>query len=198
MRSRNRQIYEKHGNLFFVTSTVVGSLKIFKIDSLCKIMTNNLAFYQDRGDFTILAYVIMPNHFHLVLKTNDKSISKCMGNLKRITSREISAKLKSLGEKRILAELDKATALEPTDDSKIWENRFDSLVIVNEDTLCQKIDYNHYNPIKAGLVSEPNEWLYSSARNYEGSDDVVIPVDTEWKCLDYGFKPSGNPAADQN
>lgn len=192
MRSRNRNNYEKYGNIFFVTSTVVGSIDIFKIDLLCKIMIEKLRFYQNRGDFTIIAYVVMPDHFHLVIKTNnDKSISDCIGNLKRITSRETTAKLKDLEEAKILSELDQMAALEPTHDSRIWKHRFDSLVIVNEETLRQKIEYIHNNPVKAGLVSEPDEWVYSSARNYGGSADVVIPVDTEWKCLDYGFEPSG-------
>ena len=71
------------------------------------------------------------------------------------------------------------------------EYRFDSFVITNEDTLRQKIEYIHNNPVRAGLVREATEWLYSSAVNYAGLSDVLIPVDIEWKCLDYGMEPSG-------
>jgi putative transposase len=192
LRSRNRNNFEKHGEVFFVTSTVVGFIEIFKIDSLCEIMIEKLRFYQDRGDFILLAYVIMPDHFHLVINTkNDKTISECVGNLKRITSREITAALRKLNNWDFLAKLDRAAALEATHDSRIWKHRFDSLVILNEDTLRQKIEYIHNNPVRAGLATKPSDWFYSSARNYEGMDDVPIFVDTEWKCIDYGLKPSG-------
>ena len=170
----------------------MGFIDLFKIDSLCEIMIAKLRSYQDRGDFTLLAYVIMPDHFHLVINTkNDKTISECIGNFKRITSREITAELRKPNNWDLLARLDQAAALEPTDDSRIWKNRFDSLVILNEETLRQKIEYIHNNPVKAGLVTRPSDWFYSSARNYEGMDDVPILVDTEWKCIDYGLEPSG-------
>jgi REP element-mobilizing transposase RayT len=192
MRSRKRNDFEKHGDLFFVTSSVVGFVKLFKLKSLCDIMIQNLDYYQKRGDFTIIAYVIMPDHFHLIIKTNKGlTVSQCIGNYKRITSRKTSLELEKAGNKMLLSSLGKGAMLEPTSDSRVWEYRFDSLVITNEDTLRQKIEYIHNNPVKAGLVSEPTAWPYSSARNYAGLDDVLIPIDVEWRCLDYGMEPSG-------
>lgn len=193
MRGRKRNNFERHGDLFFVTSTIVGFTKIFELKSMCDIMIENLNYYQNRGDFTIIAYVMMPDHFHLIIKTNKGfSVSQCIGNLKRITSRMITSELSKRGNKRLLSALKKSALLEPTSDSRVWKHRFDSFVLTNEDTLRQKIDYIHNNPVKSGLVSEPCDCRYSSARNYAGmDDDVMIPVDVEWRCLDYGFAPSG-------
>ena len=67
--------------------------------------------------------------------------------------------------------------------SKVWKPRFDSLVITNMDTLCQKIEYIHNNPVKKQLAAKPEDWLYSSARNYAGVENVLIDVDTNWDCL---------------
>jgi hypothetical protein len=39
--------------------------------------------------------------------------------------------------------------------------------------LIQKLEYVHYNPVKIGLVDRPEEWRYSSARNYYGGDRVL-------------------------
>ena len=44
---------------------------------------------------------------------------------------------------------------------------------MTEDVLRQKIEYIHYNPVKAGLVDRPEYWRYSSARNYLGQDGVL-------------------------
>jgi hypothetical protein len=39
--------------------------------------------------------------------------------------------------------------------------------------LRQKLDYIHYNPVRAGLVDHPEDWRYSSARNYLGLNGVL-------------------------
>lgn len=192
MRGRKRSGFEKYGNLFFVTSSVVGFVKIFKLKSLCNIMIDNLNYYQNRGDFTIIAYVVMLDHFHLVIKINKGlTVSQCIGNFKRVTSGRITSELERTGNDRLLSSLRKGAMMEPTKDSKVWEYRFDSFVITNENTLRQKIEYIHNNPVKAGLVSGPTEWRYSSARNYTGLVGILVSVDVEWRCLDYGVEPSG-------
>jgi len=183
MRGRERNNYERFGNVFFITSTIVGFIKLFEKKYLCDIIIENLRFYQNRGDFIIPAYVIMPNHIHLVLKTADQnSISKIMANFKRITSRQIADLLKKSGEYVTLKSLSQAASHE-SEPSKIWKPRFDSLVITKMDTLCQKIDYIHYNPVKKCLAANPEEWPYSSARNYAGLENVLLDVDTNWDCL---------------
>ena len=185
MRSRKRNIYESTGNLYFVTSTVVGFVQLFQIKELADILINNLAFYQNRGDFTILAYVIMPNHFHLILKVSKKTtISKVIGNLKRITSRQISKKLLELNRNDLIQRLKDKAKEEPTNDSKIWKYRFDCLVINNLETLKQKIKYIHNNPVKKQFVENPVEWKFSSALNYAGNAECLMDIDTEWKCLE--------------
>jgi putative transposase len=192
MRGRRRSDFEQYGDIFFITSSVVGFVKLFNLKSLCDIMIDGLIYYQSREDFTILAYVIMPEHFHLVIKVSKGlTVSKCIGNFKRITSRKITSELEGTRNKGFLSSLRKSAMLEPTKDSRVWEYRFDSFVITNENTLRQKIDYIHNNPVKAGLVSEPTQWRYSSARNYADLDGFIVPVDVEWRCLDYGLEPSG-------
>ncbi len=184
MRSRQRNIYESTGDVFFVTSTVVGHTKIFELEVLCNILIDNLKFYQNRGDFRIIAFVIMPNHFHLILKVSKKTtISKVIGNFKRITSRQISEKLIEINRNDIIKTLKEKSLEEPTNDSKVWKYRFDCLVINSIETLNQKIEYIYYNPVKKKIVSNAEDWKYSSAGNYLNKSDCLIDVDTEWKCL---------------
>jgi len=51
---------------------------------------------------------------------------------------------------------------------QVWQEGSHPQMIVSEDMLRQKIDYIHYNPVKAGLVDKPEDWPYSSARDYLG------------------------------
>jgi len=90
MRSRYRKDFEAHGDLFFITSTIVGFINIFNHKKPCDIFVDCLRFYQDRGDFILIAWVLMPNHFHLIVKQREnKDISKLIGGIKRYNARHI-------------------------------------------------------------------------------------------------------------
>jgi len=46
-----------------------------------------------------------------------------------------------------------------------------------QEKLIEKLNYCHLNPVKRGLVKSPEEWLYSSYRNYENNDDSIFRID---------------------
>ena len=62
---------------------------------------------------------------------------------------------------------------------KLWEKRFDDEVIRNQKMFFNKLHYIHNNPVRAGLVNLPEEYKYSSARNYVNDDHSILFVDTE-------------------
>jgi len=194
MRSRNRQYYEKFAELFFITSTVVGFIDLFQSEATYEILISSLRFCQSRGDFTIIGYVLMPNHFHILVKIKkDRSISAIIGNMKRHTSRSITKYLESTHQTDMLDKLAREASKEPADDSRIWKPRFDCLVLRNEETIRQKLEYIHFNPVRRNLTDDPIGWRYSSARNYAGLSDVPLEVDINWESLGYIRIPSGNP-----
>ena len=49
---------------------------------------------------------------------------------------------------------------------KLWQKRFWEHRIRDENDLHQHIDYIHFNPVKHGLVSQPNQWPYSSLHRF--------------------------------
>ncbi len=63
---------------------------------------------------------------------------------------------------------------------KLWKDRFDDLVLTKRETTITKIHYIHANPVRKGLVSCPEDWFYSSAREYMSIGSSAISVDTEW------------------
>ncbi len=192
MRSRNRHDFEVHGEVYFITSTVVGFTNLFNHLQPCEVFVDCLRYCQERGDFTLLAWVLMPNHFHLVVKREtDKDISIVIGNLKRYTARQIG-QFRSVPEmKQTLEQIRSAASEESDKGTAVWKPRFDSLVITTETALRQKIDYIHNNPIRKGFVQEVWQWRYSSAAAYAGKDGIDLPVDTDWRCIGYDRIPSG-------
>lgn len=191
MRDRNHLYYEEFADLFFVTSTIVGFINLFDIDECCNILINSLAFCQARGDFTILAYVIMPNHFHLIAGTKpDGCISKTVGNIKRFTSHQIVKYLECNDRTDLLGLLAAHASKEPSADCRIWKPHFDCFAIIKEDTLRQKLEYIHSNPVRKNLVADPVFYRFSSAGNYAGAVDVTLAVDTAWESIGYTGKDS--------
>jgi len=192
MRSRNRKNYEVHGDVYFITSTVVGFIDLFDHSKACHIFADCLRFCHDRQDFNLLAWVLMPNHFHLLLKVfPDKNISGIIGSLKRYTSRQIGQLSRSGKISQTLNHLKRAAIHESGKGTAIWKPRFDCLVITSETTLRQKIEYIHNNPVRKGLAQETWEWPYSSAATYRGKGCIEVPVDTDWHCLGYDRMRSG-------
>jgi len=158
MRSRDRKQYNIPGIAYFVTTSTVGKTGLFHIPPLRQILIDNLIFYQNRGDFELIAYVIMPSHIHLIINPVRHDISKCIGDFKRMTSRQIGKWLDAHEKTELLEKLSFAAGREPTPDSKIWQYRFDCISIGSELVLRQRINYIHNNPVRAKLANEPHDW----------------------------------------
>lgn len=123
----------------------------------------------------------MPTHIHLIpLMKIGKSISDLMRDMKKYTSTKIRKLLESEGHYEIVKRLRLNAAGYKNQTFKFWMDRFDDVVIIKEETLKTKVDYIHYNPVKAELVEKIEDWKYSSARNYLYEDHSVIEVNTHW------------------
>ncbi len=168
-------------NLFFVTTTVIGFLNVFTNDKVCEILIRNIKHYKEKYKFTILAYVIMPSHFHWIVLVNNKfgTISDIMRDLKKFSAWDIMDYL-SKNNSEIDSEFKKASNGYNDQKRKFWMPRFDDLGIRNNKMFWDKLNYIHKNPVEKGIVSKPEEYKYSSARNYVFGDQTILAVDTEY------------------
>lgn len=176
LRGRNNLIEE---HFFFVTTTVINFIKVFIDETYCDVLINNIKYYQERYDYEILAYCIMPSHFHWIVKTSPSkgTISSIMRDIKKYSAWDILEKLEkdkspflnnfininSLGQKR-----------------QFWIHRFDDEVIRDKKMLWTKIKYIHNNPAEAGIVVKPEDYKYSSARNYVLGEESTLSIEKSW------------------
>ena len=65
---------------------------------------------------------------------------------------------------------------------KFWQNEFHPIALFNNEIMDQKLNYIHANPVKEGIVSDPEDYLYSSARDYAGRRGLL-----EIEFLDSGW-----------
>ena len=175
MSRRGRQIYDKQGNNHFITTSVVGFLKIFSLtNDYYNLLINTLKFLLNRDSAKLIAYVLMPNHVHLIVHMPvSKSISDFMRDFKKYTSKTMKEELKKRGFNKTIIKLIEKGEIGKF---KLWKDRFDDVIIYSEKVMETKINYIHYNPVRANLVKEITDWKYSSARNYYLGDDSIIEV----------------------
>jgi len=160
--------YLTEETFFFVTTTIVKHYPLFRDDKYCDILVNNIKHYQETFKFEILAYVIMPTHFHWIINTNPTkgTISDVMRDIKKYSAKQFLEQLQI--DKRIpaLNLFIKEAKNTKRQDHKIWAKRFHDEVIRNNKMFWVKLKYIHNNPVEAGLVKKVEDYKYSSARNY--------------------------------
>jgi len=165
------KIYEpKHPH--FVTCTILHWLPIFTRKESVDIILNSLKFLQKQDNLKLHAYIILENHLHMVLRSDD--LQKSMESFKKFTAREILKLLKRENAKTILDQLafyKKAHRKEKS--FQVWEEGYQPKLIQTEAMMKVKIDYIHYNPVKRGYVDKAIHWRYSSARNYESGYGLI-------------------------
>ena len=144
---------------YYVTTDVLNRKTYFSDKRHCEILIQNINFYRKKFDFKFIGYVIMPTHFHgLFLTSNTGTISEIMRDLKGYTAKKIN-------------ELHKRINV------SFWQDGFYDHVIRNQKDLEEKLNYIHYNPVRAKIVENPEDYLYSSYRNYFLNDDSAVVVD---------------------
>ncbi|NUO10371.1 MAG: transposase [Candidatus Brocadia sp.] len=174
MRSRYK-IIQKEG-IYFVTSTVVEWIPIFTTQKYFDIIIQSLKFCKDYKGLKLYAFVILDNHFHLVVSAPE--LSNTLTSLKKFTAKEIITQLGQDNRHRLLIQLAFYKKRYKTkSDYQVWQEGVHPELIMNNEMLFQKIEYIHYNPVKRGLVDMPEHWRYSSSRNYLANDHSIIQID---------------------
>lgn len=168
-------------SIFFVTTTVVGFTRVFTKDTYCDFLIRNILHYQKKYHFIILAYVIMPSHFHWIIIVNRQygTISDIMRDIKKYSAWDVMEEIEKTDNN--LSEIFREAAKDfHKHKRKFWMQRFDDEVIRNEKMFWTKLHYIHNNPVEAGLVRRPEDFKYSSACNYASGDQSVLFVDTNY------------------
>ena len=133
-----------------------------------------------RYHFVVVGYVVMPEHFHLLINELQRgNPSTVMQALKLGFARRVS------GE-RARSQVSKiARPGAPTSEgSRIWQARFYDFNVWSERKRVEKLRYMHRNPVKRGLVTEPDQWAWSSFRSYACEESGPVRInDWQWWSL---------------
>ncbi|MEX0586877.1 MAG: transposase [Pirellulales bacterium] len=176
--SRTRyRIFDDHYP-HFMTCTLVGWVPIFTRGEAVDIVLNSWRHLQRERQFSLLGYVILENHLHLIAAAPD--LSDVMQRFKSYTAHELVALLKQRSAHTLLHALSVFKLPHKTEsDHQVWQEGNHPQQMTSEEIMWQKLEYIHANPVRRGYVDDPVHWRYSSARNYAGQPGLIEVV-TDW------------------
>ena len=155
------------GFIYHVLNRGNGGQKVFHKEQDYKAFINLMKKGKDRHPLKILAYCLMPNHFHIVvLPTHGEDLSKWMQWLMTSHVRSYHKHYKTSGH--------------------VWQGRFKSFIVQEESYLLMLLRYVEGNPVRAGLVSSAKDWQWSSHQAriagglYKLIDEVPIALPQDW------------------
>ena len=170
--------------IYFVTFAVVEWVDVFTRQVYRDILIESFRHCIREKGLAIHGYVIMSNHVHLIISSKGKqSLSAIMRDMKKFSSIKIIQEIiGNLSESRrdwmlrIFADAGKANG--NNTHYQFWEQENHPIELhPNSNLFSQKLEYIHQNPVKAGLVAEAADYLYSSASNYEEKGGILMEVE---------------------
>jgi REP element-mobilizing transposase RayT len=159
-------MYSSLTNTYFFTATINKWQQLLSTDERKQIILNSLKFMCDDNRIVLHAFVIMPNHIHLVLSIQENESKKSIQlSLLKFTAQFL---IKYLIHEDQYDELSNYQTSLKDRIYNIWKRRPKWIHIDNTIILEQKIDYVHNNPLqeKWQLVSAPELYEWSSASFY--------------------------------
>ena len=161
--------------LYFVTFTIVEWIRIFDDEANINTFIDSIKYCQQHKGLEVYAWVIMPNHLHMVIGRNgEPTLSQIIGDLKSHTARQIRKVLKedseSLAYQILILNGSKNSR---NQDFQLWQQHNHPIEISSDHMFDQKVDYIHTNPVEAGIVKYPESWKWSSAIDYTGGKGLL-------------------------
>ena len=103
----------------------------------------------------MIAYVLMPNHYHLLLRVAGENFSRGMQKFSISYTKSINKRYGRVGA--------------------LFQGAFKAVLVENNQHLLHLSRYIHLNPLHAGLVKRPQDWEFSSYREYIGLRYGTLP-----------------------
>jgi putative transposase len=110
--------------------------------------------YKEKKEFILYAYVLMPNHVHLLIETPQVFLSKIMQGINLTYTQYFNRKYDKVGH--------------------IFQGRYKAFLCDRDEYLLSLVRYIHLNPVRANLVKEPRHYMWSSHNEYLRGPEAIV------------------------
>ncbi len=142
----NFRRYYIPNSIVFITAVTTDRIPYFENEENLALFWETLKRVKNIHPFRLLAYVILPDHFHWLMRVDDEqgNFSTVLHSIKR----NYTLNFKKLRDIKTPV--------------KIWQKRFWDHIIRDERDLNNHFDYIHWNPVRHGYVGSPRGWQHST------------------------------------
>jgi len=170
-------IRDQHA-VHFLTFTVVEWIDVFTRHNYKMVIADALEYCRVHKGLKLYAFCLMSNHIHLVCQTPAPFLlTDFIRDFKKHTSKEIVDKIIHEPESRrgwILEQLRYAGKYDQRITTyKFWKEGYHAVQLHTNEMIDQRINYIHENPVRALIVENAEDYLFSSARSFSGLSCVI-------------------------
>ena len=138
--------------------------KIFKDKEDCTRYLTILGAYKERYEYFLYAYVLMSNHVHLLIETQEIPLSKILQGINQRYTIYFNRKYRTIGH--------------------LFQGRYKAILCDKDEYMLTLVKYIHLNPVRAGIIKNADKYEWSSHRFYiekPGRGDIIgdIIIDTD-------------------
>ncbi len=179
--SRNYKFYNPKG-VYFVSFAVVEWIDVFIRNEYKNILLDSLEYCRKEKGMEVFAWCIMTSHVHLVFRSpENKEPGAVLGDFKKFTSKKIVQAIidnpKESRKEWLLEQFLKAGKTSSNVSKyQFWRHNNQPIELWSNKVTEQKINYVHMNPVEEGFVGRPEDYLFSSARDYSGETGLLKGV----------------------
>ncbi len=159
--------------------TVTAWVDVFTRKNHRDAVIDSLQYCIEHKGLNVFAYCLMSNHLHVLVNVDDPfDLSAVIRDFKKYTSKRIMEQIQEEPESRrewmlnLFSYAGKQSKSHKT--FKFWQAGNHAIEVYSPEFTWDKVNYIHSNPVEEGLVNCPEDWLYSSARNYSGEEEVIL------------------------
>ena len=170
--------FRDQDKLYFVSFSVVNWIDLFIRNEYKNIILDSWKHCQKHKGLEIYGWCIMSSHIHMIIGTHGEKLENIMRDMKKHTSTALKQAIKDHpAESRrewMLWMMGRAGKKNGQNlEFQLWQQNNHPIELFEAKILHQKLDYIHNNPVEAGIVESPEDYLYSSARNYYGLPGLI-------------------------
>ena len=176
--STKYKFIDKDG-IYFVSFATISWVDVFTRPVYNEVFIDSVRYCQLNKGLCLHAWCLMSNHAHLVFsRSGQYSHSDILRDLKKFTSKKLIEAIEnnpSESRKEWMLNIFRNAGQNKANnqDFQFWQQDNHPIELFSPSVTFQKIDYVHNNPVVAGIVSEADHYLHSSARDYLGKKGVL-------------------------
>ena len=166
---------------YFISFATVYWLDVFTRQVYFNVLEKSIEYCRAEKGMEVFAYCFMPSHVHLIFRSSNEDPSGLIRDFKGFTARKLIKTIEENPQESrkewLLWMLERAGKKKSNvKQRQFWQQHNKPIELWSEKVIQQKIDYIHNNPVESGFVTDPIDWKYSSARNYQ-DDQTVLEID---------------------